>query len=100
MNALDALADPTRRAIFERLHRSAASVGELAAAMPVSQPAVSQHLRVLRRAGLVRCRTEGRLHIYRADVAGLDDLRRYIDTLWREALLAYGNSFIPSEEGQ
>lgn len=100
MSALDALADPTRRAIFERLHRQAASVGDLTAAFPVSQPAVSQHLGVLRRAGLVRCRKEGRLRIYRADVAGLDHLRRYIDTLWRDALRAYGDSFVQSETGE
>lgn len=100
MFALDALVDPTRRAIFERLHRRSASVGELAAALPVSQPAVSQHLRVLREAGLVRCRMQGRRRIYSADVAGLDELRRYIDKLWREALHAYGESFTKPEKGE
>lgn len=98
--ALEALADPTRRSIFERLHRRAASVGELAAALPVSQPAVSQHLRVLRQAGLVSCRSRGRQRIYRADVAGLDELRLYLDTFWREALDAFGESFTDLKPGE
>lgn len=78
---LDALANPLRRGIFERLVRGPASVSELAKAAPVSRPAVSQHLKVLKQAGLVHEQRLGRRAVYRARREGLADLRRYVDTL-------------------
>jgi DNA-binding transcriptional ArsR family regulator len=76
---LEALADPTRRAIFERLADRPAAVGELAAGLPVSRPAVSQHLRVLKAAGLVSERADGARRIYRVDPRGLGALRDWLD---------------------
>ena len=87
--ALAALADPTRRRIYERVVRRPRSVGELARSLPISQPAVSQHLRALREAGLVQVRPEGTLRIYSADRAGLAELRAYVDTLWQDVLSAF-----------
>ena len=84
--ALAALADPTRRAVFEHLRRGPACVGDVAAALPVSRPAVSQHLRVLEGAGLVTHAASGTRHIYRVEPSGLRDLRAYIDRVWGEAL--------------
>lgn len=84
--ALAALADPTRRLVFERLRGGARPVGELAAGLPVSRPAVSQHLKVLKAAGLVREEREGTRHIYSIDPAGLGALRRWLDRFWDEAL--------------
>ncbi|MGH6932157.1 MAG: metalloregulator ArsR/SmtB family transcription factor [Dongiaceae bacterium] len=92
---LAALADPTRRRMFERLRRGQRSVGEIAAGLPVSRPAVSQHLRVLREAGLVTERRQGTRRLYDIDLAGLDDLRAYLDGFWgdaREALRAAATS--------
>jgi DNA-binding transcriptional ArsR family regulator len=86
---MDALGDPTRRAIFERLRRGPRAVGELAADLPVSRPAVSQHLRVLREAGLVTERRHGTRRIYRVDPAGLEALRSYFEAFWEEALAAF-----------
>lgn len=88
-NVFKALADPTRRAIFERLAASPAAVSVLAAALPVSRPAVSQHLRVLRDAGLVSQRSEGSRHVYRINPAGIASLRAYLDRFWDEALDAF-----------
>src|SRR5271165_6227646 len=88
-NALAALADPTRRAVFERLRRGPASVGELAAGLPVSRPAVSQHLRSLKLAGLVNARSQGTRRVYDIDPAGLGELRRWLETFWEEALDAF-----------
>jgi DNA-binding transcriptional ArsR family regulator len=88
-NALIALADPTRRAMFERLRRRPHAVGELARALDVTQPAVSQHLAVLREARLVRSRHEGTRHIYKIDFAGLASLRAYLDSFWDDVLEAY-----------
>jgi DNA-binding transcriptional ArsR family regulator len=85
-NALAALADPTRRAVFERLRDCAASVGEISAGLPVSRPAVSQHLKVLKSAGLVDARSEGTRHVYYIDPHGLGELRRYLDQFWDVAL--------------
>lgn len=79
--ALEALADPTRRAIFERIGRSPAAVVDLAAGLPVSRPAVSQHLKVLKLAGLVSEERQGARRVYRAEPRGLVDLRRYLDRL-------------------
>ena len=75
-----ALADPTRRALFERLREGPKSVGELGSGLPVSQPAVSQHLRVLRGAQLVEVRQQGKRRIYRFNPAGLDAIRRFVDS--------------------
>ena len=86
---MDALGDPTRRAIFERLRRGPQAVGELAQGLPVSRPAVSQHLRVLREAGLVDERRNGTRRIYRLDPHGLAELRDYFDSFWSEALAAF-----------
>ena len=87
--ALTALADPTRRAVFERLRRAPASVSKLAADLPVSRPAVSQHLRALKLAGLVSDRPEGTRRIYYIDPDGLGELRRWIDQFWDDALAAF-----------
>lgn len=86
---MDALGDPTRRTIFERLRTGPSSVGELAAALPVSRPAVSQHLRVLREAGLVTERKNGTRRIYRIEPQGLAELREYIESFWDDALAAF-----------
>jgi DNA-binding transcriptional ArsR family regulator len=86
---MDALGDRTRRAIFERLRSGPLSVGELAAELPVSRPAVSQHLRVLKEAGLVNERRNGTRRIYRVDPDGLGELRDYFDDFWNEALAAF-----------
>ena len=87
--ALDALGDSTRRAVFERLSERPRSVGELAQELPVSRPAVSQHLRVLKDAGLVTDRAAGNRRIYRADPEGLAALRDQLDRFWNRALAAY-----------
>ena len=83
---LDALGDWTRRQIFEALRRGPRSVGELAQGLPVSRPAVSQHLRVLKDAGLVVDRKEGTRRVYRVDPNGLAAIRTYFDSFWDEAL--------------
>src|SRR6266487_3533700 len=84
--AMDALGDPTRRAIFEQLRRGPRAVGEIAGELPVSRPAVSQHLRVLKEAGLVTERRDGTRRLYRLDPDGLGELRDYFDDFWTEAL--------------
>ena len=84
-----ALADPTRRAIFERLARSPQAVGELAAELPVSRPAVSQHLKVLKDAGLVTDRAAGTRRIYAVDPSGLAGIREYFDSFWQHSLSAF-----------
>ena len=81
-----ALGDPTRRAIFERLAERPSAVGELARTAPVSRPAVSQHLRVLKDAGLVSGRPEGNRRIYQVDPAGLRAMRSELDKYWSQAL--------------
>src|SRR5919204_5008452 len=87
--ARDALGDPTRRAIFERLREGPLPVGEIANGLPVSRPAVSQHLRVLREAGLVSERKQGTRRLYRLDPSGLASLRAYLDRFWSEALAEF-----------
>jgi DNA-binding transcriptional ArsR family regulator len=87
--ALTALGDPTRQAIFERLASRPRAVGELAGELPVSRPAVSQHLKVLKDAGLVVDRPEGTRRIYQLDPDGLAELRGYLDHFWDQALAAY-----------
>jgi DNA-binding transcriptional ArsR family regulator len=88
-DALTALADPTRRSVFETLRRGPRSVGDLARGLPVSRPAVSQHLRVLERAGLVRARREGTRNFYSVNGDGLAELRDYFEGFWDEALAAF-----------
>ena len=87
--ALSALADPTRRAIFERLVDGPLPVVDLARGLPVSRPAVSQHLKVLKAAGLVLDRPLGNRRLYRIDPAGVDSLRSYFDRFWDHALAAF-----------
>jgi DNA-binding transcriptional ArsR family regulator len=84
-----ALADPTRRAIFGRLVERPRAVGELARELPVSRPAVSQHLKVLKEAGLVTDRRAGKQRIYVADPTGLGPLRSELERFWSQALAAY-----------
>jgi DNA-binding transcriptional ArsR family regulator len=84
--ALDALGDWTRRQIFDALKNGPHSVGELAARVPVSRPAVSQHLKVLKDAGLVVDRKDGARRIYSVDPNGLTGIRAYFDSFWDEAL--------------
>ena len=86
---LEALGDPTRRAVFERLRLGPLPVGEIARGLPVSRPAVSQHLRVLKGAGLVTDRQEGARRLYRIEPDGLSELRAYLDRFWDQALAAY-----------
>lgn len=86
---LDALGDPTRRAIIERLVEHPAAVGELAASLPVSRPAVSQHLKVLKDAGLVLVDQAGTRRIYRVDPSGIEALRAYLDRFWGRALVSF-----------
>jgi DNA-binding transcriptional ArsR family regulator len=88
-NALTALADPTRRRVFERLHAGPASVGDLAAELPVSRPAVSQHLKALKLAGLVTDKPDGARRVYYIDPEGLGELRRWLDQFWDDALEAF-----------
>jgi DNA-binding transcriptional ArsR family regulator len=88
-NGLAALGDPTRRAIFERLGRGPQAVGELARDLPVSRPAVSQHLKVLKDAGLVVDRPDGTRRLYQLNPSGIEAMRAYFDTFWHHALTAF-----------
>jgi DNA-binding transcriptional ArsR family regulator len=87
--AFAALADPTRRAVFERLVDGPRAVSELAAGLPVSRPAVSQHLKVLKEAGLVTDRPDGARRVYQIDPAGLGQIRAWLDRFWDTALEAF-----------
>ena len=89
VHGLTALGDPTRRAIFERLAEQPRPVGALARELPVSRPAVSQHLKVLKDAGLVIDRPAGNRRIYQLDPDGVGALRAYLDQFWNRALAAY-----------
>jgi DNA-binding transcriptional ArsR family regulator len=89
IRAFAALGDPTRREIFEKLAAGPSSVGELAKGMPVTRPAVSQHLRVLKEAELVTEITEGTRHIYRIDPRGIAAMREWLDDRWARALGAF-----------
>jgi DNA-binding transcriptional ArsR family regulator len=86
---LDALGDPTRRDLLEVLREGPRAVVDIAAAMPVSRPAVSQHLRVLKEAGLVTERRNGTKRLYRIDPGGVDALRTYLEAFWTEALASF-----------
>jgi DNA-binding transcriptional ArsR family regulator len=88
-NALAALADPTRRRVFERLKSGPKSVGRIAQGLPVSRPAVSQHLKVLKEAGLVQEEAKGTRRIYQIDPKGLGQLRGWLDQFWDHALEAF-----------
>jgi DNA-binding transcriptional ArsR family regulator len=88
-DGITALGDPTRRVIFERLGERPRAVGELAQELPVSRPAVSQHLKVLKDAGLVTDRRAGARRIYQLDPDGVGALRAYLDEFWSKALTAY-----------
>ena len=88
-NGFSALADPTRRQIFEQLARRPSPVGELAERLPVSRPAVSQHLRVLAHAGLVVATRDGNRRLYRVDPHGVAGMRSYLDRFWTDALGAF-----------
>lgn len=88
-DALKALADPTRREVFQRLQHGGLPAGEVARGMPVSRPAVSQHLKALKDAGLVRETREGTRHIYEIDPHGLGQLRQWLDQFWDGALDAF-----------
>ena len=87
--AFAALADPTRREVFERLGQGPRAVGELAAGLPVSRPAVSQHLKVLKEAGLVTDRPDGARRVYQIDPQGLGQIRAWLDQFWDVALDAF-----------
>src|SRR5436190_18911135 len=87
--AIQALGDPTRRTVFERLREGPLAVGELARGLPVSRPAVSQHLRVLKEAGLVSERRNGTRRLYRIEPDGIAALRAYFDEFWSRALDAF-----------
>lgn len=97
--AIAALADPTRRSVFETLREGPRSVGDLARGLPVSRPAVSQHLRVLKNAGLVRERRVGTRNFYSVDRDGLAELRHYFEGFWDEALAAFKDA-AEREEGE
>ena len=88
-DAIAALADPTRRTVFERLRRGPQPVVELARGLQVSRPAVSQHLRVLKESGLVRDRKDGTRHYYSVDGEALAELRDYFDGFWEDALAVF-----------
>jgi DNA-binding transcriptional ArsR family regulator len=88
-DGLSALGDPTRRTVFERLAEGPRAVGELARGLPVSRPAVSQHLKVLKDAGLVLDRRDGNRRIYQLDPDGVGALRAYLDRFWNDALAAF-----------
>jgi DNA-binding transcriptional ArsR family regulator len=95
-----ALADPTRRKVFEQLRRGPKSVGRIAAEMPVSRPAVSQHLRVLKKAGLVADRAEGTRRVYCIDPHGLAAIRIWLDQFWDDALTAFQSELSKGESNK
>lgn len=98
--AISALDDPTRRLLLERLMGGPRSAGELAAGLPMSRPAVSQHLRVLREAELVHERRDGTKRLYRLDPRGLTQLRNYFDDFWQRALADFTDSGDHQHEGE
>lgn len=99
-DALTALADPTRRSVFERLAGGDRSVGEIAAELPVSRPAVSQHLRVLKEAGLIGERQVGTRRYYSLRRDGLVELRDYVEGFWEEALASFKRAAERGEEDE
>jgi DNA-binding transcriptional ArsR family regulator len=95
-----ALADPTRRQVFEQLRHGAKPVGIIAAQLPVSRPAVSQHLSVLKKAGLVADRAEGTRRVYYVDPQGLASIGIWLDQFWEDALAAFKTGLDKDKEGQ
>lgn len=93
IDPIAALGDPTRRRLFDRLRRRPHAVGELTTYLRISQPAVSQHLKVLKRARLVQARVDGQRRIYGLNPTGISLLRSYVDRMWTDALTAYADSF-------
>jgi len=87
--AIQALADPTRRLVFERLRGGPLPVGRVARGLRVTRPAVSQHLRVLERAGLVSAERDGTRRLYKIEHRGLEELRRYLDQFWGDVLESF-----------
>lgn len=98
--ALQSLSDPTRRRVFEKLRSGPQSVGVLARGLPVSRPAVSQHLKVLKDAGLVGDRSEGARRVYYIDPQGLGELRRWLDQFWTDALESFKNEVAATQAAQ
>lgn len=99
-SALQALGDPTRLAVFECIIARPRAVGEIAAELPVTRPAVSQHLRVLKDAGLVVDRADGARRIYQLNPAGVETIRDWLDGFWDEALAAYKRAAEAGEDRQ
>ena len=97
---MTALADPTRRAVLEELRLGPRAVGEIAQRLPVSRPAVSQHLRVLKDAGLVRDRAVGTRRVYSVNGDGLAELRDYVNGFWDDALAAFKAAAESTSEGE
>lgn len=97
---LDALGDPTRRAVLELVRERERPVGEIARHLPVSRPAVSQHLRVLKEAGLVHDRQDGNRRLYGVDARGLSELRAYLELFWDTALAAFKEATEQRVEGR
>jgi DNA-binding transcriptional ArsR family regulator len=95
---LSALADPTRRAIFERLARSPSAVGEVARELPVSRPAVSQHLKVLKSAGLVTDKAVGTRRVYSVDPVGIAAIRDYFEQFWQQSLARFAAAATTRQE--
>jgi DNA-binding transcriptional ArsR family regulator len=99
-DSLTALADPTRRRIFESIAAEPTSVGQLAGQLPVSRPAVSQHLKALSDAGLVTVTKQGTRNIYAARPEGLADLRRYLDRLWGDVLTNFAKDIAKDDPNE
>lgn len=93
-----ALSDPTRRRVFERLQGGGLAVSEIARGLPVTRPAVSQHLKVLKEAGLVTDKSEGTRRVYHIDPKGLAAIRQWLDQFWDIALQAYADEVARSED--
>jgi len=98
--ALTALADPTRRTIMKRLRHGPRSLGDLARGLPMSRPAVSQHVAILERARLLRGRRQGRNRFYEIDDKGLEDIRAYVESFWDDVLDAFKKAADADEEGE
>ncbi|MPZ73667.1 MAG: metalloregulator ArsR/SmtB family transcription factor [Nitriliruptorales bacterium] len=97
---LEVLADPTRRSIVERLHAGPLPVGVLAADLPVSRPAVSKHLRLMKDAGVVRMTADGTRHLYELDLRTLDEVRRYLDGFWEASLASFKDAAESTTKGR
>ena len=98
VDGLTALGDPTRRAVFELLAEGPRAVGEIASQLPVTRPAVSQHLKVLKEAGLVIDRPDGTRRLYELNPDGIDALRAYVERFWTQALTSYKHRVEQQEE--